>query len=136
VVLDNSQIIANAFGGNGGNITIISDFFLKDPNSLVQASSRFGLSGTITTTAPNVDVSAGFSALPSGFFDASLLLRESCAARAGRAASSFTGIGRGGLPAGPGQMQFGGYAEAPEAERMAGVLLAAGALPAPRIICR
>jgi filamentous hemagglutinin family protein len=116
VVLDNSQIIANAFGGNGGNITIVSEFFLKDPPSLVQASSQFGLQGEIHVTAPSVDVSTGLTVLSHSFFDASLLLRESCAARASRAASSFAGVGRGGLPASPGQMGFGSYAALPGVE--------------------
>ena len=140
VVLDNSQIIANAFEGDGGNITIVSQFFLKDPESVVQASSRFGLQGSILVTAPNVDVTAGIAALPSGFFDASLLLRQSCAARAGAAANSFTGVGRGGLPAMPDRMGFGSYAGLAADGSAAGgnssFMLAAAGVPAGQISCR
>jgi large exoprotein involved in heme utilization and adhesion len=132
VVLDNSRILANAVSGDGGNIRIVSQFFLASPDSLVQASSQRGISGEISISAPNVDVSSGLSALPSAFFDASLLLRESCAARAGRAASSsFTGVGRGGLPASPGGMAFGSYAAADAAAGAAatGFTLASARMP-------
>ena len=47
--------------------------------------------------------------LPSAFFDASALLRESCAARAGRS-NSFVPAGRGGLAAQPERAGFSDYA--------------------------
>src|SRR5690606_26771805 len=37
VILDNSRIVANAFGGPGGNIQIIADHFIASPDSLVDA---------------------------------------------------------------------------------------------------
>jgi large exoprotein involved in heme utilization and adhesion len=109
VVLNNGQIIANAFGGNGGNISIVSDFFLADPASLVQASSQFGLQGAVTVSAPNVNLGAGLVALPGAFFDASSMMRTACAARASHASNSFTGAPRGGLPAGPERYGFASY---------------------------
>jgi len=45
-----------------------------------------------------VDVGAGLGTLPSGFFDASRLLREACASRAGEAENSFVVVGRGAMP--------------------------------------
>lgn len=57
-----------------------------------------GVSGTITVTAPVVDVGAGLGVLPAGFFDASRLLREACASRAGEAENSFVVVGRGAMP--------------------------------------
>ena len=39
VILANSQITANAFGGPGGNIDIVTEVFLADPTSQVTASS-------------------------------------------------------------------------------------------------
>jgi len=111
VILQNSQIIANAFGGSGGNISIVSQFFLQDTQSLVQASSQFGVSGTVVISAPQVDLSSSVAVLPSAFFDASGLLRESCAARAGRS-NSFVPAGRGGLAAQPERAGFSDYASA------------------------
>jgi hypothetical protein len=49
-------------------------------------------------TAPVVDVGAGLGVLPAGFFDASRLLRESCASRAGEFENSFVVVGRGAMP--------------------------------------
>ena len=69
-----------------------------------------GTPGTISVSAPNLDASAGQVA-PSTYFDASLLMRESCSVRASRATNSFTGAGRGGLAAAPDQLSFGVYAD-------------------------
>lgn len=97
VVLNRGAIIADAVGGNGGNILISSDQFLATPDSLVSASSRLGIDGTITIEAPNIDVSAAVVALPGGFLDASALVRDSCTAAAERPRSSLAPTGRGGL---------------------------------------
>jgi len=45
-----------------------------------------------------VDVGAGLGVLPAGFFDASRLLREACASRAGESENSFVVAGRGAMP--------------------------------------
>src|SRR5262249_35597829 len=39
VILNHSQIAADAFGGPGGNITIVADNFIASPDSTVTASS-------------------------------------------------------------------------------------------------
>ena len=98
VVLNDSSIQANAYGGDGGNIAIDSSYFIASPGSVVQASSQLGVSGSITVTAPVVDIGAGLGVLPSGFFDATRLLREACASRAGESENSFVAVGRGRLP--------------------------------------
>jgi filamentous hemagglutinin family protein len=46
-VLDDSEIIAQADEGNGGNITIQTDKYIKSTNSVVGASSRLGIDGSI-----------------------------------------------------------------------------------------
>lgn len=116
VVLKNSQITANAFGGNGGNIDIISDFFLTDTSSVVQASSQLGISGTVAITAPQTNLSSSLTVLPSAFFDASALIRQSCATRAERAASSsLVHVGRGGLAPNPEQAAYADYGAHPGA---------------------
>lgn len=101
VVLNASSIIANAYGGNGGNIRIAAQNYLASPDSVVEASSQLGIAGTIQITSPNSDVGAGLAALPAKFFDAAAMLRQSCALRTGSNASSFVAVGRGGLPPAP-----------------------------------
>jgi hypothetical protein len=94
VILDGAQIIANAFGGNGGNVRIVADVYLTQ-NSLVDASSRLGIPGTIDIQATITDVSGGLAGLPEDVLRAANLLRASCAVRlAGGQASSLIVAGR------------------------------------------
>ncbi len=81
IILDNSKIIANAEGGNGGNIGINANMFLKSPDSIVTASSRLGVQGTVEIKAPDIDVSSGLVNLPSDFLDANSLVPKQCATR-------------------------------------------------------
>jgi hypothetical protein len=60
------------------------------------------LNPPITIAAPNTDVAGSLVVLPETLFDVSNQLRVACAARGGRAASSFSNGGRGGLPPDPG----------------------------------
>lgn len=98
VVLNDAAIQANAFGGDGGNITVDSAYFIASPRSVVEASSQLGVSGQVTVTAPVVDIGAGLGVLPAGFFDATRLLREACASRAGETGNSFVAVGKGTMP--------------------------------------
>lgn len=100
MVLQNSQIVANAYGGPGGNIHIIAGQFLSDPASDISASSALGIDGSVNIEAPDSDVSADLAALPASFLDASRMMQAGCgAARAGL--SSLVEVGRGGLPPAP-----------------------------------
>ena len=100
LVLQNSQIIANAYGGPGGNIHIVAGQLITDPSTVISASSALGIDGTVSITAPESDLSAELAVLPASFVDASRLMRPGCgAARAGL--SSLVELGRGGLPAAP-----------------------------------
>ncbi|HYH43451.1 MAG TPA: hypothetical protein VD867_15870, partial [Burkholderiales bacterium] len=113
VILDSSRIIANAFGGDGGNINIVTSALLQTGDSIISASSELGVQGTIEISAPDSDLAGGLTPLPGGLFDSSLLLRESCSARAGRGGNSFVGVGYGGLPERPGTLAFSSYAQRP-----------------------
>ncbi|MCZ4316714.1 filamentous hemagglutinin N-terminal domain-containing protein [Comamonadaceae bacterium G21597-S1] len=100
VLLQNSQIIANAFGGPGGNIGIVAGQLIADPATIISASSALGIDGAVNIDAPDTDVSAGLAVLPAAYLDASSLMRAGCsAARAGL--SSLVEVGRGGLPPDP-----------------------------------
>ncbi len=103
---ENSDIIANAFKGRGGNITINTQgiFGLEyrpqlTPLSDITASSQFGVNGTVTINTPGVDPSKGLGKLPVDVTDSSKLLAQRCIAD--NADSKFFITGRGGLPPSP-----------------------------------
>ena len=102
VVLQNSQVIAQAVQGAGGNITITTPLFLADSTSLVSASSQFGLNGTVTIQSPTSNLSGSLGTLSSKPSQAQSLLTQRCAALANGQASSFVVAGREQLPADPG----------------------------------
>jgi large exoprotein involved in heme utilization and adhesion len=109
VILQNSQILAQAFAGAGGNINIISNVFLADPLSLVDASSQLGISGTVNIQAPVQNVSGELVVLSQDFSSAAALLAQQCAARvADGKFSTFVVAGRESIPVEP-----GGYLASP-----------------------
>jgi filamentous hemagglutinin family protein len=108
VVLNQGLIQANAYGGNGGNIRIVTDHLVASTDSRIEASSELGIDGSVEISTPNVDVGSGLMVLPSNYLDATLLLRDACFSRVG-ATSSFTGMGRGGLPETPDGLMMSRY---------------------------
>lgn len=103
VIMQNSQIVAQAFQGQGGNITITAGTFLADPASLVDASSQLGVSGSVNIQAPVTNLSGAITPLSDNPVDAAALVRASCAARfASGNRSSLVQRGRDTLPADPG----------------------------------
>lgn len=81
VILDNSQIIAQAEDGAGGNINITADFLFASPNSIIDASSDRGINGQVNIDAPDTEILGGLEALSTNFLDASSILSKPCAAR-------------------------------------------------------
>jgi len=104
VILQNSQIRANAFAGAGGAIDIIAtSAFIKDPASIVSASSTLGISGTVNIQSPLQNVGGRLTPLSQQFASAAALLAQQCAARvADGKFSTFVVAGREGLPVEPG----------------------------------
>jgi large exoprotein involved in heme utilization and adhesion len=98
VIVNNSSIIANAFGGPGGNITIVANNFLQSTTSVIEASSALSTPGTISIQSPENNVESSIAQLPAAFLDAASLLRGLCTARRTGARSSFAVAGRGGVP--------------------------------------
>jgi filamentous hemagglutinin family protein len=118
LVIDNSQIQANAPAGFGGNLTIATDNILVDGGNLDALLARKDISatgadparaGTVVVSAPDVNLAGDLVVLDVPLLDAASLLRERCAARRDVGASSFTGVGRGGLPPGPDQPLMSDY---------------------------
>ncbi len=105
VILNNSQILAQAFAGDGGAITIIADNFIQSNNSLVDATSARGNNGTIEIIAPETDINADLVPLLGDFLDAASWAIERCSARLGGSASSLTVAGLGGVPTGLDDLQ-------------------------------
>ncbi|NER51478.1 MAG: S-layer family protein, partial [Symploca sp. SIO1A3] len=111
---ENSDIIANAFLGDGGRIEITTNaiFGLKfreevTPSSDITASSEFGTDGIFIFNRLSFDATQGLNELPGVFVDAaSLIGKDACALIDGKigGGSSLIIIGKGGLPPNPGEL--------------------------------
>lgn len=117
LVLDSSQISANAIAGAGGRIAlaieadgvlggpdgfvIVSQNVRQSADSLITASSEAGIQGTLAIDAPVVDLTASLSELQGALVDTSIRLQERCIMRLGVEASSFLAIGRGSVELSP-----------------------------------
>ncbi len=102
VTLQNTQVLAQAVQGQGGNISIIAGMFLADPTSVVSASSQFGLSGSVNIQSPVSSLSNTLATLPQRPLTAQPLLTQRCAAQALGKLSSLVVAGRDMLPVEPG----------------------------------
>jgi filamentous hemagglutinin family protein len=104
IVLSDSGIHADAFGGPGGNVNILAGNLLADIpiESAITASSALSTPGIISIQANVTDISGEVSQLPSNIVQAATLLRAACTARlaAGRT-SSLVVAGREGVPPEP-----------------------------------
>jgi filamentous hemagglutinin family protein len=100
-VLNRGSLISKSSTANGGNITILSSYFFKS-GSTIDASAPFGLPGTVSVSAPQVDLSGSLVGLPANLLDAESQLHPDCAVRLAGDVSTFTLLGRGGLPMEPG----------------------------------
>ncbi len=94
VILNRSDITANADFGDGGAIFIITENYIKSADSNVTATSRRGNDGTVRIEAPDTDISSSMVILPGNYLDATRWMKKSCAARAGEKASRFIFKGR------------------------------------------
>ena len=114
---NNSDIVANAFGGDGGNITINADailnFDLQDEPKLdalrnnrtndISASSQFGSSGTLSLNGLNTDPTQSVSELPIDLINPVDQISRRCSAdRTAQSQNEFFITGNGGLPPRPG----------------------------------
>ena len=102
MTLQNSQILAQAVQGQGGNINIVAGTFLADQTSLVSASSQFGLSGAVNIQSPVSMLSGTLATLPQRPLQVQHLLQQRCAAQANGQLSSLVVAGRDTLPSEPG----------------------------------
>jgi large exoprotein involved in heme utilization and adhesion len=101
LVIKSSRIVADALEGAGGDITLTAGQILRSADSVITATSKFGLNGQVTIQAPQTDPSASLRVLPNTFLDTANVLPSSCAARGGRPASTLINGGHGGLAPDP-----------------------------------
>lgn len=104
----NSDITANAFRGQGGNINIITNGLFgieprdrQTPQNDITASSQLGINGTIQINTPDVDPNSSIVTFPTEIFDASQAIAQGCGSDHGKGYSSIIITGRGGLPPTP-----------------------------------
>lgn len=107
----NNNIVANAEQGNGGEIQITTQgiFGFEEgrttpPNLTndIDASSQFGVQGTVTINQPNVDPSRGLTELPTDVIDLANQINQVCPTPTiSDQPSEFIVTGRGGLPPNP-----------------------------------
>jgi filamentous hemagglutinin family protein len=95
LALNNSDIRANAFSGPGGNINITSELLFTDPSSQIDASSKFGLDGTVEINITQADKDLSYSVLPENIISPENLIVAACPISD---ENSFAYIGNGGIP--------------------------------------
>ncbi|MFB2971972.1 filamentous hemagglutinin N-terminal domain-containing protein [Aerosakkonema sp. BLCC-F183] len=89
--LESSKIIANNFAGPGANISLITQGVFLSPDSRIFASGSTNIQGVNTITPPDIP--------PVKVTNTEAQIKQSCSAD--RGSSTFTVIGRGGLPPSP-----------------------------------
>jgi filamentous hemagglutinin family protein len=99
IVLNHSLISTNAAAGQGGNQNLNSDFFFSSDSTVIAT-------GTITITAPPLDLGAQLITLPTSVLSAESQLQERCTALLQGDFSSFISIGRGGTEPAPEELQI------------------------------
>ncbi|MGB7056419.1 MAG: S-layer family protein, partial [Geitlerinemataceae cyanobacterium] len=104
---ENSDITADAFAGNGGNVEITTQgIFGIDPRDVetrfsdITASSQLGTDGEVTLNTPDLDPTSGLVELPEDVVDPDSLRDTSCTSE-NLQRSRFVITGRGGLPPNP-----------------------------------
>ena len=103
---ENSDIIANAFEGDGGNIIINANGLFgiefrdeTTPLSDITASSEFGQEGEVEINTSGIDPTRGLNNLPQDTVETEVA--QGCQTVGGQPTLEFFAIGRGGLPPTP-----------------------------------
>ena len=115
VVLDNSLISANDPLGAGGNILIITNDFLNNDSPITATGTT---DGTVTISAPDLDLGGSLLGLPAVLESDEKRLRESCARSINHEFSSLIVVGRGGTESAPEELQSDFGMRVPSALKM------------------
>ncbi len=102
----NNDITANANGGNGGNVNIVSQGLFNiqyrptgrasGSTNDITASSTFGQNGTVNINTPGIDPGKDSTELPKATIDASSQISQVCSAN--NRQNKLIVTGRGGIP--------------------------------------
>jgi filamentous hemagglutinin family protein len=101
LVLNNAKIIAQAYEGNGGNITLTTHQFQVSTESFIDASSEKGVSGKILINAPESDASTKVVVLSVSMLKADEQMQQPCSSRIAENLSSFVVAPREGIATSP-----------------------------------
>ena len=93
-----NQIFQQIIFGNGGDIKIIANGYLPSVESLVTASSEYGVQGNIEINTPESNLTSSLVTLPDKIKDDSVKLVDRCTLNLSGEISSFFIKGQGGLP--------------------------------------
>ena len=88
IAVKDSDLLAQAFEGDGGAIFILSNHFFKS-NSIVSASSERGNNGSVTIDSPNLDPPSGLESLSLSYLNADRFVKTPCHRRSGANASKM-----------------------------------------------
>lgn len=101
VLLEGSKITANAFQGNGGNISINTQALFVCPECQITASSQLGVDGEIEILTPDTSTNQEVLDLPQQITKPEEVVAQVCPAERKQGQSEFIITGRGGLPPRP-----------------------------------
>jgi len=87
VILNNSEILANAYEGKGGNISISTRHLIKSIGSKLEASSKLGIDGSINIFSSETDLEKNLAKLPDTFLDATKWTKTPCKSRTNKKSS-------------------------------------------------
>ncbi|MBD2212619.1 filamentous hemagglutinin N-terminal domain-containing protein [Nostoc linckia FACHB-104] len=100
-LLEGSKIIANAFQGNGGNISINTQGLFVCPECQISASSQFGLDGQVKILTFDTSRNPEVLDLSPEIAKPEEVVAQACPAKKNQSRSQFIISGRGGLPPRP-----------------------------------
>ena len=83
MLLNKSNIAANAYEGNGGNIYIIAEQFIKSNDSKIEASSKKGIDGLVDIQAINSTDNYNFAPISDSYLNAESFVMDPCDKRTG-----------------------------------------------------
>ncbi|VEP17087.1 hypothetical protein H1P_5470003 [Hyella patelloides LEGE 07179] len=102
VLQGNSEIVADAVEGDGGNINITTQGFFVSADSDISASSQFGLDGNVRVETINGDRNLELAILPTNLINVKETITVGCNSR-----NNFALAGKGGLPQNPSEQLRG-----------------------------
>lgn len=109
IAFDRSNISANAISGQGGNIDIVAKDIFISPSSRISASSQLGIDGEVNIKTLIQDFRNNLIQLPVETLQAENKIVQGCGGQANFANGEFNYTGKGGLPPAPLDSIYGNF---------------------------